>query len=975
MKITSISLLSNVNRIQNKNILKQTNKPKKIPENKLFQVYFGRDLVSSQVINPSYFKLPAGCQPDDFQKEAALALSMDKNVIVEAPTGTGKTAIAYYTAVKNMKNGKKTFYTTPLKALSNQKLNEFKSIFGEENVGILTGDRRENPEAPILIMTTEVYRNMALSKKFGEKTPLMNNLGTVIFDECHYLGDISRGATWEESIMLTPKDTQVLALSATIGNPKEIKSWMNNFSENNVHLISIPPSERYVPLYFDRLSTSAYEREEKRLQKGIKRGFICEPEPCLSSKPTLSDYKNAVEELNNKKQLPAIFFVFSKKFSGQLVDYFEKEGPVLTTETEQKEISRIVNEHKLKHYIGADLNEKSLKRGYAIHNAGIIPAQKELIEELFQKKLIKAVISTETLSAGINMPAKTVVISSTHKPVDEKEDENRIRLLTTNEFKQMAGRAGRRGIDKLGYVYTMPTGFYDEQEFLSLESMPHNSLESRYNPEYSFLTGYFHYNSDTSKLSDFYSQTFYTYNDDESEHNEKLKELIEISSKKIEVMKKLGFLKESNDGIEITQKGELASNVRGYDTLLLTELISNGVFDDISPETLAMTAGLMAIPANFDENELTNQTDISYIFDGVKENIGLIRKQLIASINTQLKKFGKTTDSFSSYEAILDYIKTFKQSTEDEKTVKAELDILFALRSKLYKITSQTGKYSPEELVNALKEGKVIPTKVMQKYLEAVDKYKKKINGSFDEYINNLKNKLDLFNNPDKGKKAQARMDKKKEELLTAIKQAELMQYLDNKLAGAINSNYLFIKKYPPEKVKADYEYLDKKYAQMTSEELIAKPVKALIQLDLYNNNLEENNKNNSIAMQKITKQLFNSALKVYETEIGAGLKSMLHKYNKDASQILYLWSYMNKMNPYSMLNWAKLNQITGDKFDEGTIYRSVMQSADLLSQIQDMARTGHKYSNNAEEAEKYDKLAKTANEARRLIIQEPVEV
>ena len=237
MKINSIASAISLNKAQTRNL--QPLKPQvnliqnyyKDP-NQMFQVYFGRDLVTAQMfpssknfadtVNENYFQLPPNCTPDQFQLDAGSALNQNKDVLVEAPTGTGKTAIAHYVATKNMHEGKTTFYTTPLKALSNQKLLEFRKVYGDENVGILTGDRRENVEAPIVIMTTEVYRNMALSHRYGAEVPIMDNLGTVIFDEFHYLGDPERGPVWEESLMYTPTDVQTLELSATIGNPKEL---------------------------------------------------------------------------------------------------------------------------------------------------------------------------------------------------------------------------------------------------------------------------------------------------------------------------------------------------------------------------------------------------------------------------------------------------------------------------------------------------------------------------------------------------------------------------------------------------------------------------------------------------------------------------------------------------------------------------------------------------------------------------------
>ena len=558
MKISPISAVD-VKKVKaqknTSNPVKTANNNKQYDASKMFGIYFGKDLVSfkssdfNQTLKDNYFQLPEGCTPDSFQKDAGRALLEGKDVLVEAPTGTGKTAIAHYAATKNMKEGKTTFYTTPLKALSNQKLNEFRAVYGDENVGILTGDRRENVEAPIVIMTTEVYRNMALANKYGDKNPLMENLGTVIFDEFHYLGDPDRGPVWEESVMYTPNDVQILGLSATIGNPDELTNWMAGLEDKQVHLVSIPESARHVPLEFDMLETSSYKAEEKKIQKSLKKGNLMFDVPISESisKPVPSDFKMAIGTLKNKDQLPAIFFVFSRNYSRDLVEYLGQEGQSLTTEAERKEIENIVDSYKARGYIGSDLNEEALLKGYTIHNAGIIPAQKELVEELFQKKLVKVVISTETLAAGINMPAKTVVISSPYKPCDEassdfKDDDQNIRMLTANEFKQMSGRAGRRGIDEKGFVYTMPTDRSTEQDFLNLEASSSNPIKSKYNPDYGFLSGYYEYHTDSEELEDLFAKSFYTYSDNEDISAQREEKLLELADLKSQVLMERGFL-------------------------------------------------------------------------------------------------------------------------------------------------------------------------------------------------------------------------------------------------------------------------------------------------------------------------------------------------------------------------------------------------------------------------------------------------
>ena len=211
---------------------------------------------NSTVENENYFQLKHDkktgkpFKPDVFQNAAGMNLYLDNDVLVTAPTGTGKTAIAEYVITKNLKEGKKTFYTTPLKALSNEKFLDFSKIYGEENVGLLTGDTKINADAPIVIMTTEVYRNMAAAQSLNfsdtEEHGIPDNVKTVIFDELQYLGDSDRGGIWEQSLMFTPKDIQILSLSATIGNNEEINNWIASIKNNKS--IAVTPDKNYIPI-------------------------------------------------------------------------------------------------------------------------------------------------------------------------------------------------------------------------------------------------------------------------------------------------------------------------------------------------------------------------------------------------------------------------------------------------------------------------------------------------------------------------------------------------------------------------------------------------------------------------------------------------------------------------------------------------------------------------------------------------------
>lgn len=971
----------------------------------IFRLYQGKDLVSfkgsefSKTLKDNYYHLPAGCTPDAFQIEAGKALLEGKDVLVEAPTGTGKTAIAHYAASKNMAEGKTTFYTTPLKALSNQKLNEFRAVYGDENVGILTGDRRENTEAPIIIMTTEVYRNMALSNMYGEENPLMQNLGTVIFDEFHYLGDPDRGAVWEESLMYTPKDVQTLELSATIGNPGELKDWIGSLKgDNNISLVSIPPEARHVPLVFDVLSTRSYEKLEKKIAKAIKRGETPDSGGELTvKKPRSSDFKDAVEKLNQKEQLPAIFFIFSRKYSREVLEYLKKQGPDLTSAEEKEEIQKITDKYNSEKYIGSDLDIEALKKGYAIHNAGIIPGQKELIEELFQKKLLKVVIATETLAAGINMPAKTVVISSPYKPCSdsskegrlldddvkieetedsEEEEKTPVRLLSSNEFKQMSGRAGRRGIDTMGYVYTMPTTREAEQDFLYLEATDSNPIEANYNPDYSFLSGYYEHNRDALALDDVFDKTFFAYSKDKEVKAAKIAELKEISDRKTQILLNRGFLVNEDGAIYPELSASMASKVKGYNALTLTELINSGVLKGITPQALAMTAAAIAVPSKSSETAIGYETDLSAVFFETKEGLANLNNALYGSVTAMLAKLGKTSSSFSSYEEILDFARTIKTPEVSQEELIAAIRELGAKRAKMYKIIKQTGSYTAEELVKALLNGETVPTKVLETYLREVEQYKKKINTrTIGDYIKKLRGELAQLDTSSKGRKAELRIKRKQQALRSDITKAVNMQYLDEHIADAMALNFQFIKKNPPERVKQEYNAADNKYLKATVKEKLIATTEVLQSIRDF---CDEVDIDASIDYDKrkineVFKKLLSISAEIYSTETDNGINASDPNYNKDAARDVYIWTSLNQANTRdSLANWKQLIKMIPETIeDEGTIYRNVMQAADLLSQIGEMAdaaaeQTGIDY---------YKELKQTAKKARELLIKEPVTV
>lgn len=421
---------------------------------------------------------------DDFQKEACKCIENKESVVVCAPTGAGKTVIAEFAIQCALKNDERIFYTTPLKALSNQKFNDFSQKYGADKVGLLTGDSSFNRNAQIVVMTTEVFRNMLYCTNFGSISDNMQKVRYVVLDEVHYMNDEQRGTVWEESIIYCPTDVQIIALSATVANADKLTEWINTV-HSKTKLINT--DFRPVPLryyYFDSsqpntilplLSPGGLLNKKIRPEKKeFRRG----PRGRAQQK---SHVKDVVRNLYEKDMLPAIYFTFSRK---KCDEQMEKCASLcLVTKQEQEEIKRIIDEYIAENpYLYKNKHIEFLLQGVASHHAGLLPSWKVLVEKLFQKGLIKVVFATETLAAGINMPARSTVISSISKRTDDGH-----RMLTASEFLQMSGRAGRRGMDKVGYVTIVGTPFQSPQEVADLVLSDANPLESRFAPSYSMV--------------------------------------------------------------------------------------------------------------------------------------------------------------------------------------------------------------------------------------------------------------------------------------------------------------------------------------------------------------------------------------------------------------------------------------------------------------------------------------------------------
>jgi len=677
IKIDNVSFINKWSNIE----LKEKNVLNKSSNNYLSPDYVMKNMPQAHLISfkgtseyektlkDNFFQLPEGAKPDSYQEAAAKNIYAGNDVIVTAPTGTGKTAIAHYAITKNLKEGGKTFYTTPLKALSNEKFKDFQNIYGKENVGLLTGDVKLNVHAPVVIMTTEVYRNMVFGDNFAVNgNNMSDNLKTVVFDELHYLGDVDRGGIWEQSIILSKPETQLLSLSATIGNNKDVSKWMTNLRNHNMEVISgtnkelenyqtdkslqehtvlvnVPQENRHVPLEFKNIHVDSQKADRDNKKKSDKKSQTYPMKPSERFVINNESYRHAVEQLKKEDKLPAIFFIFSKKGSKEVINHLGNKGPMLTNKKEKTEIDYIIREYRRNgKFLGESMNMKALWHGYAVHNSGLLPAQKELIEELFQKKLVKVVIATETLSAGINMPTRTTVITATRKPSSTPDGVDGKRDMTPNEFHQMAGRAGRRGIDTRGYCYTLSVDEKQKQKFENLVESPPNNLESSFKPDYSFIANYYDNCDNDDIIKELFEKSFYAYDEDPQAAKQNSYNLLNIFNNRKKVLNQLNYISSNNT---LTDKGRLLSKLNGYEQLPIIEMVHNKAFANMNAIETAATIGTLAnLQKAYDSERKNKEAEIIFQHENEKienfidktDNLLEICHKMISKINPETTK-------------------------------------------------------------------------------------------------------------------------------------------------------------------------------------------------------------------------------------------------------------------------------------------------------------------------------------------------
>ena len=440
------------------------------------------------------FEATRGFPLDGFQRRALDALDAGEHVLVAAPTGSGKTVIAEYAIERALAAGAKAFYTTPLKALSNQKYTDLVRAHGSAKVGLLTGDNAINGDAPVVVMTTEVLRNMIYSASSA-----LDRLSSVVLDEVHYLQDRYRGPVWEEVIVHLDASVRLVCLSATVSNAEEVAAWIETVRGPTTAVIEeqrpVTLEHRY--LVGERGRDALHLLPTFVTQHGQQR-----PNPDVTKLDTRTAHHagqrgrprtplrapgrvETVERLDAEGMLPAIAFVFSRAGCDQAVQQCLAAGLRLTDPSERAQISAIA-EAKTQSLHDDDLEVlrygewlAGLEAGFAAHHAGMVPPMKEAVEEAFATGLAKVVFATETLALGINMPARSVVIEKVSKFTGERHE-----FLTPGEYTQLTGRAGRRGIDERGYAVVCWSPFVPFEQVASLASRRTDALRSSFRPTY-----------------------------------------------------------------------------------------------------------------------------------------------------------------------------------------------------------------------------------------------------------------------------------------------------------------------------------------------------------------------------------------------------------------------------------------------------------------------------------------------------------
>jgi ATP-dependent RNA helicase HelY len=505
------------------------------------------------------------------------ALDAGESVLVSAPTGSGKTLVADYAAARALDAGGKTFYTTPIKALSNQKFAELAARYGDDRVGLLTGDVSHQGWAPIVVMTTEVLRNMLFTR-----SPLLDDLAVVVLDEVHYLQDPYRGSVWEEVLVLTPAGVTFVGLSATVANAGDFGAWIRSIrgptrvivehrrpvTLHHHYAVAERGSDELtvLPLLRDGKANPAGAVLDERIRRQRRHRYRV---------PRRTD---VVAYLAGADMLPAITFIFSRAACDDATRQCLDDGVRLTTPDERARI-RQITEAAVDRLDDDDLAtlgygpwSAALEAGVAPHHAGLVPAFRQAVEQCFSLGLLKVVFATETLALGINMPARTVVVERFAKFRGSDTS-----ALTSGEYQQLTGRAGRRGIDTVGHAFVLWSPATPFALVARTALAPPPDLVSSFHPTYNLAVNLVRRWSRPEAqglLADSYGQW-------QAPHGSV--SLAAQLDRRLAILGERGFV----DGWSLTEAGYLLASIYHESDLLVTDTLRQGLFDDLEPVLLA----------------------------------------------------------------------------------------------------------------------------------------------------------------------------------------------------------------------------------------------------------------------------------------------------------------------------------------------------------------------------------------------------
>lgn len=640
------------------------------------------------------FLRAAGVEPDDFQLASFEAIEAGRSVLVSAPTGAGKTLVAAYAVYRALKQGSKAFYTTPLKALSNQKYLELRAAHGSANVGLLTGDTAIGPEAPAVVMTTEVLRNMLLAG-----SDLLSNLQTVVLDEVHFLQDPYRGGVWEEVLVLTPPTVTFVCLSATVANAHELGAWLTSVrgpttvvveSERPVrlrHHLAVTTREGggageldLIPLLDGtrpgkealRLDESARRLAPRAAGRNGRRTGVRLP----FRTPRRSEL---VEGLDGRGLLPAIVFIFSRAACDDAVAQCVRDGLRLTERAERREIRRIAEAHV--EVLSDDALDAlsfpewslALESGIAAHHAGLVPAYREAVEECFAKGLLPVVFATETLSLGINMPARTVAIERF-----EKYGGAGRAPLSAGEYAQLTGRAGRRGMDSEGHAVVLWSFETAVADIARTAVAPPPDLRSAFRPTYNLVANLVR-TFDRATALELLERSFAQWQADAATKRAHgsvgrpvaRHTLAEHLERRLGVLQDLRYV----DGWRLTGRGEQLCHVYHEGDLLVAEILANGVLRDAEPSVLSGVLSALVFERRHGRRPVGGRSHHGR-GSGRAE-----KKGRVASDRLGERRRGELTDRISSLEELAGHIRAVEEDHHVARTRQPTAGIARAVAS------------------------------------------------------------------------------------------------------------------------------------------------------------------------------------------------------------------------------------------------------------------------------------------------------